>query len=64
MRNAYKMLVGKRQETNQETWCRWEDNIRMDLRETGWEGTDLIHLAQDRDQWRDLVYVIMNLRVP
>jgi hypothetical protein len=27
------------------------DNIRMDLRETGWEGVDCIHLAQDRDQW-------------
>jgi hypothetical protein len=30
---------------------RWEDNIRMDLRETGWEDVDWIHLAQDRDQW-------------
>jgi hypothetical protein len=29
---------------------RWEDNIRMDLREVGWEGVDSIHLAQDRDQ--------------
>jgi hypothetical protein len=29
----------------------WEDNIRMDLREIGWEGMDLIYLAQDRDQW-------------
>jgi hypothetical protein len=28
---------------------RWEDNIRMDLRETGWEGKDWMHLAQDRD---------------
>jgi len=31
--------------------CRWEDNIRMDLRNIGWEGVDWIHLAQDRDQW-------------
>jgi hypothetical protein len=30
---------------------RREDNIRMDLREIGWEGVDWIHLAQDRDQW-------------
>jgi hypothetical protein len=30
---------------------RWENNIRMQLWEIGWEGVDLIHLAQDRDQW-------------
>jgi hypothetical protein len=30
---------------------RWEDNIRLDLREVGWEGVDWIHLAQDRDHW-------------
>jgi hypothetical protein len=43
---------------------RWEDNIRMDLRETGWEGVDWMGLAQDREQWRDLVNTVMNLRVP
>jgi hypothetical protein len=42
---------------------RWEDNIRMDLREIGWEGVDWKHLAQDRDQWRAVVNKIMNLRV-
>jgi hypothetical protein len=31
---------------------RWEDNIRMVLREMGWEGVVWIHLAQERDQWR------------
>jgi hypothetical protein len=30
---------------------RWEDDIKMDLREMGWEGVDWIHLDQDRDQW-------------
>jgi len=30
---------------------RWEDNIRMDLREIGWEDVNWMHLAQDRDQW-------------
>jgi hypothetical protein len=30
---------------------RWEDNIKMELRETWWEGVHCIHLAQDRDQW-------------
>jgi len=42
---------------------RWKDNIRMDLREIGWEVVDWIHLAEDRDQWRALVNAIMNLRV-
>jgi len=37
---------------------------RMDLREIEWEGVDWMHLAQDSDQWRDLVNTIMNLRVP
>jgi hypothetical protein len=43
---------------------RWDDNIRMDLREIGWEGVDWIHLAQDRDQWWTLVNTVMNLRIP
>jgi hypothetical protein len=33
----------------------WEDNIRMVLTEIIWEPVDWIHMAQDRDQWRDLV---------
>jgi hypothetical protein len=36
----------------------------MDLREIGWGGMDWIDLAQDMDQWRDLVNTVMNLRVP
>jgi hypothetical protein len=40
------------------------DNIKIDLREIGWDGMDLIVLAQDRDQWRALVNTVMNLRVP
>jgi hypothetical protein len=43
---------------------RWVDNIKMDLRETGWNGMDWIKLAQDRDQWRALVNTVIKLRVP
>jgi hypothetical protein len=35
----------------------------MDLRETGWEGVDWMHLAQDRDQWLALVNMVLNLQV-
>jgi len=42
---------------------KWEDNIRRHLRETGWEGMDWTHLAQDRDQWWDLVNMVMNLHI-
>jgi hypothetical protein len=43
---------------------RWEDNVKMDLREIGWDGMDWIDLADDRDQWRALVNTGMSLRVP
>jgi len=42
---------------------RWEDNIKMDLREVGGSG-DWMELAQDRDRWRALVNTLMNLPVP
>jgi hypothetical protein len=40
------------------------DNIKMDLGETGWGGMDLFVLAQDRNHWRALVNMVMNLWVP
>jgi hypothetical protein len=43
---------------------RWLDNIKMDLREIGWDDMDWIDLAHDRDQWRALVKAVMNLWVP
>jgi hypothetical protein len=43
---------------------RWVDNIKMDLREIGWGGIDWIDLGQSRDQWRALMNMAMNLRVP
>jgi hypothetical protein len=42
---------------------RWEDNIKMDLREIGMGGMDWIDLAQDTDQWRVLMNTVMNFRV-
>jgi len=44
--------------------CRWEDNIKMDLKEMGYLGMDWIELAQDMDSWWALVNAVMNLRVP
>jgi hypothetical protein len=54
MINAYKIWIGKSEGKRPlgRPRCRWEDSIRMDLREIGWEGVNWIHLAQDRDRWR------------
>jgi hypothetical protein len=38
------------------------DNIKMDLREIGWDDMDWIELAEDRDQWRAFVNTVMNVR--
>jgi hypothetical protein len=66
MRNSYKILVekpeGKRPLGNPRR--RWEGNIKMDLREIGWESADLIHLSQDGDQWWAVVNTVMKLWVP
>ena len=65
-RNAYRVLVvkpeGKRPLGRPRR--RWEDNIRMDLREVGCDSDEWIDLAEDRDQWRAYVRTVMNLRVP
>jgi hypothetical protein len=65
-RNAYRILVGmpEGKRTLGRLRRRWVDNIKMDLREIGWDGGDWIYLAQNRDQWRALVNTVMNLRVP
>jgi hypothetical protein len=51
-RNAYKILVGKPEEKRPLGRRRrlWVDNIKMDLREIGWDGMDWIDLVQDKDQ--------------
>jgi hypothetical protein len=38
--------------------------LKYGVRKIGWDGMDWVDLAQDRDQWRALVNVVMNLRVP
>ncbi|KAJ4451867.1 hypothetical protein ANN_03345 [Periplaneta americana] len=64
-RNAYRVLVGRPEGKRPlgRPKRRWEDNIKMDLREVGYDDRDLINLAQDRDQWRAYVRAVMNLRV-
>jgi hypothetical protein len=43
---------------------RWEDNIKLDIREIGIDGSNWTQLAQDRVQWRACVNTVMNLPVP
>ena len=65
-RNAHRVLVGKPEGKRPlgRTRRRWEDNIKVDLREVGGDPGELIDLAEDRDQWRAYVRAVMNLRVP
>jgi hypothetical protein len=60
-RNAYRTLVrkpdGKRPLGRQRRM--WVSNIKMDLREIGWDGMDRIDLAQNREQWRALVITLI-----
>jgi hypothetical protein len=65
-RNACRIFVGKPEEKRLlgRPRRRWVDNIKIDLREIGWDDVDWIDLAQDMGQWRALVNTVMNLRVP
>jgi hypothetical protein len=65
-RNAYRILVEKPEGRRPlgRPRRRWVDNIKIDLREIGWDGVDWFDLAQDRDQWRALVNMVMNLGFP
>jgi hypothetical protein len=62
---GYNVLVGKPEGRRSlgRPRRRWEDGIRMDLREIGWVGVEWIQLAQDRDRWRAVVNAMMKLRV-
>jgi hypothetical protein len=63
-RKVYKVLVGKPEGKRPlgRPRSRWEDGIRMDVREIGGGSIDWIELAQDRDWWRAVVSAVMNLR--
>jgi hypothetical protein len=64
-RKVYKVLVGKPEGKRplDRPRHRWEDGIRMDLREIGLGGCGWIRLSQDRDRWRDVVSAVMSLLV-
>jgi hypothetical protein len=64
-RKVYKVLMGKPKGMRPlgRPRRRWEDGVRVDLRETGLGGVDWIRLAQDRDRWRAVVSAVINLRV-
>jgi hypothetical protein len=66
-KERYRVLVGKAEGKRPlgRLRHRWENNIKMDLQEVGWEGgMDWIELAQDKDRWRALLNAIMNPWVP
>jgi hypothetical protein len=65
-RGVYRVLLGKPEGRRPlgRPRRRWEDNIRMDLREVGCGCVEWMELAQDRDRWRALVSTVLNLRVP
>jgi hypothetical protein len=65
-RKAYMILVGKPEGKRRlgRAKHKWVGTIKMDLREIGRGGMDLIDLAEDRDQWRALLNMVMNFQVP
>ena len=65
-RGVYRILVGKPEGKRLpgRPRRRWDVNIKMDLQDIGCGGMDWIELAQDRESWRALVNVEMNIRVP
>jgi hypothetical protein len=64
-RGVYRVLMGKpeRRRPLERPRRRWEDNIKIDLRDVG-KAMDWIDLAQDTDRWRAFVNAVINLRVP
>ena len=65
-KSAYTVLLWKHEGTGtvEKPRGRWEDNIKMYVKEVGWEGVDWISLFQDRQEWRAVVNTVMNHWVP
>jgi hypothetical protein len=65
-KGVYRVLVGRPEGKNPLGRHRrkWEDNIKLDLRDSGINGANWIQLTQDRVQWRAFVNTVMNFRVP
>jgi len=65
-RGVHRVLMGKpeRKRLLERPRRKWEDNIKMDLKQVGCEGMDWIELVEDRDRWRAVVNAVVNLRVP
>jgi hypothetical protein len=65
-RNAYRILVGKAEGNRPLGRLRrkWVDNNKIYLTEIGWDGVDWIDVVQARDQWRAILNMLLNLRVP
>ena len=65
-RRAFRILTGNRTGKRPvgRSRRRWEDNIRMDLKEIGINTRNWVDSAQDTDYWRVLVNAASNLRVP
>jgi hypothetical protein len=65
-RGVYRFLVGRSEGKRPlgKPRLRWEDKIKLDLREIGIDGANWIQLAQDRVNWRAFVDTVMILRIP
>ena len=65
-RGVHRVLVGKPEGKRPlgRPRCRWEDNIKMDLREVGGGCGEWMELGQDRERCWALVSTVMNFRVP
>jgi hypothetical protein len=65
-RGVYRVLIGKPEGKRPlgRSRHRWEDNIKLDLREIGMDEANWIRLAQGRVQWRAFVNTVMKLCFP
>jgi hypothetical protein len=65
-RGVYRVLIGRSEGKRllRRPRRRWEDNIKLDLRDIVIDGANWVQLAQNRVQWRAFVNTVMNLLVP